>query len=362
MARHQPVRHLHRLAHGPRRARPVRGSRRHPRVVLRRGRRATGFGRGSPSASGWPPSSPSATPPTTWAMDDDLWDRLHAALQRRRAGRPGLCVASWLALGRFNQVFDIDGACRVPAPPLPEPGGPADGEGDLPAAGATPAPRPATTCGTRLLGETVPRLLASGVRGLAVNVHDCRGGRRSLAGSAARRARRPMWPRCRSGWTATRQRGGVEAALADTRSGLAGYLVVESLYDDYGTTPHGRPRDWPDGERSPGVLTVALIHRPDGSRLPRVDHAAGTAPSRPVSAELQPRTRYVRNEVVRPVSEGAPDDRRHRRGGLAVGRARGRPAALLQRHHRRGAECQRGPDDGQRRGLPRSRPACAARP
>jgi hypothetical protein len=27
-----------------------------------------------------------------------------------------LCVGSWLALGRFNQVFDIDGACRVPSP------------------------------------------------------------------------------------------------------------------------------------------------------------------------------------------------------------------------------------------------------
>jgi hypothetical protein len=25
-------------------------------------------------------------------------------------------VGSWLALGRFNQVFDIDGGCRVPAP------------------------------------------------------------------------------------------------------------------------------------------------------------------------------------------------------------------------------------------------------
>ena len=25
-------------------------------------------------------------------------------------------MGSWLALGRFNQVFDIDGACRVPAP------------------------------------------------------------------------------------------------------------------------------------------------------------------------------------------------------------------------------------------------------
>ena len=29
--------------------------------------------------------------------------------------RFGWLRGSWLALGRFNQVFDIDGACRVPA-------------------------------------------------------------------------------------------------------------------------------------------------------------------------------------------------------------------------------------------------------
>ena len=48
---------------------------------------------------------------------------------------------------------------------------------------------------------------------------------------------------------------------------------LESVYDDYGTTEMAGPRDWPDGERSPGVLTVALIHRPDGLELRRVDRA-----------------------------------------------------------------------------------------
>jgi hypothetical protein len=28
--------------------------------------------------------------------------------------------------------------------------------------------------------------------------------------------------------------------------------------------PGEQPRDWPDGARSPGVLTVSLVHRPDG--------------------------------------------------------------------------------------------------
>ncbi len=47
-------------------------------------------------------------------MDDQLWDRLHASFSDDELVDLALCVASWLALGRFNQVFDIDGACRVP--------------------------------------------------------------------------------------------------------------------------------------------------------------------------------------------------------------------------------------------------------
>jgi alkylhydroperoxidase family enzyme len=50
-------------------------------------------------------------------MDDDLWVRLHGQFTDAELVDLGLCVASWLALGRFNQVFDIDGACRVPPPP-----------------------------------------------------------------------------------------------------------------------------------------------------------------------------------------------------------------------------------------------------
>ncbi len=49
-------------------------------------------------------------------MDDDLWARLHARFSDAELVDLGLCVASWLALGRFNQVFDIDGACRIPPP------------------------------------------------------------------------------------------------------------------------------------------------------------------------------------------------------------------------------------------------------
>ncbi len=108
-------------------------------------------------------------------------------------------------------------------------------------------------------------------------------------------------------WLDTYQRSrGVEEAVVELGRRSAGYLVVESLYDDYGTTPHSRPRDWEDGDRSPGVLTVALIHRPEGLGYHRwIDRWHGT--QSPVSAELQPRTRYVRNEVVRSLTEGAPE-------------------------------------------------------
>ena len=48
-------------------------------------------------------------------MDAGFWGRLHAAYTDDELVDLALCVGSWLALGRFNQVFDIDGACRVRA-------------------------------------------------------------------------------------------------------------------------------------------------------------------------------------------------------------------------------------------------------
>jgi alkylhydroperoxidase family enzyme len=48
-------------------------------------------------------------------MDEDFWAELHRHFTDDELVDLALCVGSWLALGRFNQVFDIDGACRVPA-------------------------------------------------------------------------------------------------------------------------------------------------------------------------------------------------------------------------------------------------------
>jgi alkylhydroperoxidase family enzyme len=48
------------------------------------------------------------------AMDDELWNRLHDAFSDDELVDLGLSVASWLALGRVNQVFGVDGVCRIP--------------------------------------------------------------------------------------------------------------------------------------------------------------------------------------------------------------------------------------------------------
>ena len=125
------------------------------------------------------------------------------------------------------------------------------------------------------------------------------------------------------------RRAPFERALAALGLRFAGYLVIESVYDDYGTTEWAGPRDWPDGERSPGVLTVALIHRPVGvGYADWIERWHGT--QSPLSAELQPRTRYVRNEVVRGGHRRRARGARDRRGGVGVDRGGRGPDAVLQ--------------------------------
>ncbi len=101
-------------------------------------------------------------------------------------------------------------------------------------------------------------------------------------------------------------RGPVEAALAPFGVRRAGYLVTESLCEDYGTTPDWpEPRDWADGERSPGITVLTVFDKAPG--LPDdtfYGHWYGH--QTPMSAAMQPRVRYVRNAVVRGVTAGAP--------------------------------------------------------
>jgi hypothetical protein len=95
-----------------------------------------------------------------------------------------------------------------------------------------------------------------------------------------------------------------EEALCGAASTVAGYSVVESLYRDYGGNRWSSPRDWPDGTRSPGVLTVALLRQPPDQTF---DDWMARWHGRisPITEAIQPRCRYVRNAVFRALSDAA---------------------------------------------------------
>jgi hypothetical protein len=156
-----------------------------------------------------------------------------------------------------------------------------------------------------LLTVTAGLLLDRGARALSVNVHDAPAA--DAPSPAPAPTGEPVHVAEVSVWVDSYdRRSGVDEAVAAVGLRSAGYLVTESLYDDYGTTGYAGPRDWADGERSPGVLTVALIHRPPGLDYREwITRWHGT--QSPLSGALQPRTRYVRNEVVRAVTESAPE-------------------------------------------------------
>lgn len=155
----------------------------------------------------------------------------------------------------------------------------------------------------RLLGEIAPRLLDLGAHRLTVNVADSDAAAPVPVplpkGEAPVAAEVSLFVDCYD------RRAPHEALLDDVCAHKAGYLVSESLYRDYGGNAFSGPRDWPDGRRSPGVLMLTLLERP--ARLSREAwRAHWHGVQSPVSEELQPRTRYVRNEVVWPLTPGAP--------------------------------------------------------
>lgn len=96
-----------------------------------------------------------------------------------------------------------------------------------------------------------------------------------------------------------------ERLLSEQASRIVGYEVVESLYRDYGGNQWSEPRQWPDGERSPGVLTVALLHQHPDLAFDEWMTRWHTRIS-PITEAIQPRTRYVRNAVFRAITDHAP--------------------------------------------------------
>jgi hypothetical protein len=101
------------------------------------------------------------------------------------------------------------------------------------------------------------------------------------------------------------QREPYEEVLAAAAGRMAGYSVLESLYRDYGGNQWSVPRFWPDGVRSPGVLTVALLQQHPGQSFEEWMTRWHTRIS-PITEAIQPRMRYVRNAVFRPLTDGGP--------------------------------------------------------
>jgi hypothetical protein len=96
-----------------------------------------------------------------------------------------------------------------------------------------------------------------------------------------------------------------EDVIGSIATRVAGYQVVESLYRDYGGNQWSAPRSWLDGQRSPGVLTVALLQQHPDLTFDEWITRWHTRIS-PITEAIQPRTRYVRNAVFRGFTEDAP--------------------------------------------------------
>lgn len=94
-------------------------------------------------------------------------------------------------------------------------------------------------------------------------------------------------------------RGEIEAIVSGLASRHAGYLVTESILRDY------EERDWAPNEPSPGIALVTTFPKPD-SIDDETFYARWHGSHGPLSLELHPLTRYVRNAVARVLTPGAP--------------------------------------------------------
>jgi hypothetical protein len=154
-----------------------------------------------------------------------------------------------------------------------------------------------------LIRELAPRLLALRPRGLTIDADDT-GAQVPPPlplpdDEAPVRAVASIW------LDAYDRRGAYEELLNAYGTRIAGYLVTESMYTDYGGNRWSAPRDWPDGQRSPGILTVTLLQQKRGTTYEEWMTFWHTRQS-PMSEEIQPRARYVRNSVARAVTPDAP--------------------------------------------------------
>jgi hypothetical protein len=156
---------------------------------------------------------------------------------------------------------------------------------------------------SRFLDDLAPRLLALQPRALQMDLDDEQAQIPSMVPVPGDEL--PVRA-CVSIWLdAHDERAPYETLLRDAGVRLAGYLVTESMFREYGGNEHAAPRDWPDGTRSPGIITLTIFDKPAG-----VDdetfYGHWYGHQSPMSENMQPRARYVRNAVVRALTPGAP--------------------------------------------------------
>jgi hypothetical protein len=154
-----------------------------------------------------------------------------------------------------------------------------------------------------MVDNVASELLALGVNGLTIDLDDDQADVAAPvappAGEDLPEALVSVWVDCYD------RRDPIERVLGSVSVRFDGYQVLESLYSDYGMSRWSKPRDWPDGERSPGILTVALLEQPPGSDTEEwLSFWHGR--QSPMSEAIQPRCRYVRNFVVRALEPGKP--------------------------------------------------------
>ena len=155
---------------------------------------------------------------------------------------------------------------------------------------------------TVLLEQCAPKLLDSGARYLTMNIDD------ELATTPSptptTKLTDPFVAEVSIWVDEMSLRGAFESILLDADFDIAGYRVREHVYTDYGGNEHGSPRDWPDGQRSPAVVSVTPLERP--RRIPKdkwMKHWFNR--QGPMSERMQPRARYVRNVVEEVLTPGA---------------------------------------------------------
>jgi hypothetical protein len=150
------------------------------------------------------------------------------------------------------------------------------------------------------LFEAAPVLRETGARDLTFSVADVEdpdiGGIAQFNSSGLLDAQISMWVDHLDG------RAEIESIVSGLASRHAGYLVTESILRDYPM------REWKAGEASPGIALVTTFPKPE-TIDDETFYARWHGSHGPLSLELHPLTRYVRNAVARVLTPGSPQIR-----------------------------------------------------